>query len=434
MKKVLFFGLGAVAASMATCLHELFKKNSSESIKFIFAVRNPEKSKDALYKSLGLLKDSSFLQVKDFNEIEQELPRIKQQLGSVDLCINAATPGFNISIMQAALELNAHYCDLASDIYNPDDRSFDKFPQEKFNEQFKSSKLFALINTGISPGITNLLIGEKIQQLKESGDYSKIKSINIYLLEQIESEQIVFSWSPQVALEELEHDPQCYEAHELVSTKPFTNSRLYEFPHGGGSVRQYPLFQEELISLKQTYPEVSDIRIYTGGSEVELIKNMYQLNLLSHEAVPDLKEPLKIQDVVKMVLPKMRAPETIDKFMQEDVIRMAQFSAMAEIAVEVDSTDKKSELTEVVGLSYHKYNEILGTPYAGATYISYPTGISAAITLFYSYIKWMQNSFLMSGVLKTEQLPVLLGENLTGKVKRELAQHHIDLISHTHLE
>jgi hypothetical protein len=37
--------------------------------------------------------------------------------------------------------------------------------------------------------------------------------------------------------------------------------------------------------LHRAYPEVANIGVYTGGSEVELIRGLYQLNLLSKATV-----------------------------------------------------------------------------------------------------------------------------------------------------
>jgi saccharopine dehydrogenase (NAD+, L-lysine-forming) len=51
-----------------------------------------------------------------------------------------------------------------------------------------------LINQGISPGITNFLIGEHIHYLRETGrkDLS-IDSIDLFLLEDIDADGIIFS-------------------------------------------------------------------------------------------------------------------------------------------------------------------------------------------------------------------------------------------------
>lgn len=58
---------------------------------------------------------------------------------------------------------------------------------------------------------------------------------------------------------------------------------------------------------------------------------------------------------------------------------------------------KTVEVTETTGLSFHRYAKLLDTPYSGATYISYPTGVG-----------------------------------MVGEVKRELSSYLIDFVTHTH--
>jgi hypothetical protein len=41
--------------------------------------------------------------------------------------------------------------------------------------------------------------------------------------------------------------------------------------------------------------------------------------------------------------------------------------------------NERQTIIATVGLSFLRYRELLGTPYAGATYISYPTAVGAAI-------------------------------------------------------
>lgn len=431
MKKVVFFGLGAVGASMATTLYKLFEREFPSQVEFVFIVRNKEKAIGQLYKSRAVLERSEFIEISDFNTLEKEISRLKVVLGEVEFCINAATPEFNNQIQLVAAALKTNYCDMASDIYEEYCQNNKGFEQQELDQQFKDGEIFGLINAGVSPGITNFLIGEKLNSLMKSGEYSRVKELNLYLLENIESEQIVFSWSPQVALDELEHDPQYLSNGEMVGTDPFTQSTMYEFPHYQGKVRQYPIFQEELISIKQSFPEIRNMRIYTGGNEVELVKNLYQLNLLSDQIVPDITDSLTISDMVRKVLPKMKSPEYIEKYLKEKVIEEAQFAAMAEIVIERENKNEPV-LNEIVGLSYHRYTDLLNTEYSGATYISYPTGVGAAILLFHTYKSWLKNRSTISGILGTEKLPALLGESINGEIKREISSFDIDLFSYTH--
>jgi hypothetical protein len=61
------------------------------------------------------------------------------------------------------------------------------------------------------------------------------------------------------------------------------------------------------------------------------------------------------------------------------VIRRTNFCAAAEIRVSEWVRNERQTIIATVGLSFLRYRELLGTPYAGATYISYPTAVGAAI-------------------------------------------------------
>ena len=251
-------------------------------------------------------------------------------------------------------------------------------------------------------------------------------------MEHIASKKIVFSWSPSVALDELKEKPRYFENKSLKAMDSFTHARSHEFPHFPTRVDQYPINQEEVFSLHQTFPDIYSIRVFTGGSEVELIKNLHQLNLLSEQNVGCQHEDVSIEKIVRMVLPKLQTPEKLEEYLREGVISYAQFAASADISIEAENKGMITKTIESVGLSFHRYQDTLNTPYRGATYISYPTGIGAAILAFYTAREWAKENAHIKGVIRAEQLPDFFGEGLTDTVLRELSNNNIDLVSHTH--
>lgn len=433
MKKIVFFGLGAVGSVMARCLYELCQRNGNKKFQFIFIVRDPKKARQYLFKASHILKTAQFLTVKNFNAIFQNPKKYSQQLSQADIFINTAIPEFNELILKLAIKFKVPYTDLASDMYNERTLKTLKFPQQNFHKQLKQSRVFGLINNGISPGVTNFLVGEKFMQMKESSQCLKIKGIHVYLLEHINSDQIVFSWSPKVALEELEQKPRYVENKKLITIEPFSKSQSYQFPHCKESINQYPIYQEEILSFRDSYPKVQTVRVSSGGSEVQLIKNLFQLNLLSKKNIECIKTNMSIEQIVRKVLPSLQSPQKIENMLSSGIIKHAQFAAMVEITIEVKNcTGKTTLMTETAGLSFHQYSKLLGTPYSGATYISYPTGISAAILLFYTHKLWQENKQQLSGILKTEQLPSKMGPKITDEIKREICSYMIDFVSHSH--
>ena len=74
---------------------------------------------------------------------------------------------------------------------------------------------------------------------------------------------------------------------------------------------------------------MDSIGIYTGGSEVELVKALFQLNLLSKRSLPNHPE-LTIEAMVRAILPGMNKPRRIEEHLRNGVIKRTHFAAAAE--------------------------------------------------------------------------------------------------------
>jgi saccharopine dehydrogenase-like NADP-dependent oxidoreductase len=427
--KVVFFGTGAVCSVIARVLSQLHEKSSGE-LKFVFVTRNKSRSKEHLYNAKFLKKHAMILETDSFESIFENPKAYKKYLKHAQLFINSSVPRLNLSIMRLALEFGANYADLASDIYNESLLQTMRFEQESLHDEFVRKGLFALINLGISPGITNFLIGERLYNFNNMPYETTVKKIEINLLEEIHSKQLVFSWSPNVAIEEISSKPLYLKNGNIVAIEPFSKSKTYKFPYYKNFVELYPVFQEELISLKQTFPQVKDIKINVGGSEIELMKNLYQLNLLSNRYCYGYQDSkISINTIIKEVIPKMKSPQTMEEYLQNKIIKYAEFSAVADITLEIAYPQNKKNIKSVesIGVSFNRYLELLDTPFAGATYISYATGVGAAVLIYYTFLA--STSHKIQGVLASEKLPPLLGSTLNDIVKRELSAYKINLMN-----
>jgi saccharopine dehydrogenase-like NADP-dependent oxidoreductase len=69
----------------------------------------------------------------------------------IDVVVNATLPRFDLSIMKAAINAGTNYVDMAS---GPPYVTDEQLAQDAI---WKKAGLTALINTGISPGVTNVL-------------------------------------------------------------------------------------------------------------------------------------------------------------------------------------------------------------------------------------------------------------------------------------
>lgn len=422
--KITFFGLGAVGSVMAQCMHELHQRHSDDDdLRFVFVVRSIKEAKQNLFRFKDIAKFSKFIAVRDFKTIFDNPKRYQKQLVGSSVFVNSATPSFNQSIIKLALQFKTNYCDLASEIYNRETLQALQFPQQVFHEQLSKQNRFGLVNIGVSPGVTNFLVGEKMLELKSLARNASVLSIHLYLLEHIDTDQVIFSWSPKVALEELEEKPGLIQNRKLVSIKPFSFSQAYEFPHFDKPVREYPIYQEEMLSFFESYPQILNLQVSAGGSDVEVIKTLFQLNLLSKHSV---------EKIVREVLPGLQTPQQIETMVRQGIIKSAQFGAVAEITLSNKIRNKMTTIVESTGLSFNRYTELVNTPYSGATYISYPTGIGAAVLLFYCLKNWQKNQELFSGILKAEDLPEKMDGAYVNQIKQEMSAYKFDFFTHTH--
>ncbi|MCT7590310.1 saccharopine dehydrogenase C-terminal domain-containing protein [Aliarcobacter butzleri] len=428
--KIVFFGVGAVCSVIARLLYDLSKKSSNDEIKFLFVVRDIKKAKSHFFKNTEVLNNSEFLEIKNFEEIFTNYNNYTKYLEKSTIFINTSIPDYNLSIMKLALVFKTNYADLASDIYNDNVISSLQFEQQSLNQEFEKNSLFALINLGISPGITNFLIGERIYSLSNLPYETKVNKIEINLLEEIQSKQLIFSWSPKVAIEEISYSPLFFKKNKLKKIEPFSKSKTYKFPYFKNFVELYPVFQEEIISLKQSFKDVENIKMFVGGNEIELMKNLYQLNLLSNKYCYGYKDSeISINSIIKDVIPKMKSPQIIEDYIKNKTIKYAEFCAIADIYLEISypQNSKKIKNVESIGISFNKYTNLIKTNYSGSTYISYPTGIGAGILIFYTLLN--QNFNDIKGVLVTEKLPSILGPVTNDIIKRELSSYKINLIN-----
>lgn len=428
--KIVFFGVGAVCSVIARAIYELNEKSLKDKISFVFIARNKKRVKSHFFKNQELLENSEILEIKSFEEIFSNPHKYKHFFKKSSIFINSSVPSYNLPIMHLALEFDSNYADLASDIYNERTITNLEFDQQVLNKEFEEKSLFSLINLGISPGITNFLIGERIYSLSNLPYITKVKKIEINLLEEIHSKELIFSWSPNVAIEEVSFKPIFFKKNKLISLKPFSKSKTYKFPYFRNFVQVYPVFQEELISLKQSFQDLEDIKMFVGGNEIELMKNLYQLNLLSNKYCYGYKDSqISINSIIKDIIPKMKSPEIIEQFVKDKTIKYAEFSALADIYLEISypQNNKKVKSIESIGISFNKYTSLIKTAYSGSTYVSYPTGVGAAILIFYS----LTNKKLcdIKGVLPSEKLPSLFGPITNDIIKRELTSYKINLIN-----
>jgi len=267
-----------------------------------------------------------------------------------DLVINAALPDFNRPIMRAALTVGANYQDLCSqlkDCKNPE--------QLKFDAEFRQKGLVALINTGISPGVTNLLIREASDAL------DTIEDVRIRVFQEQQAEEMRFSWSPAVTLDELTSTPLVYRAGRFGLVKPFTDRETYDFGDGIGTADVVTTYGDE-VSTVPRFLHIRSMDYKSGGNEIEDAERSYRRNAFDARRVRMDGKPIHVPSA-----------EEMRQLIRDGSVKDARLV----MAIEVCGKKDGSRAVVKYFVRCPTLKEIARTC-PGATYVAYPTAISAA--------------------------------------------------------
>lgn len=273
----------------------------------------------------------------------EDQDQIEQAAQGTDLIINASLPNYNLKIMAAALRAGAHYQDLCSYLRDH------KTPEQlQFDLKFQRRGLVGFINTGISPGITNLLAREAADQLQE------VNSIKIRVLQEEHLKKKMFAWSPEVAVLELTVNPLVYRQGKNKFVRPFANEERFHFP-ALGNKKMYAIYGDEVATLPR-YIKTESLDYKCGGTALEEIRPLLQrygaAEILTRVSGPDKKSILaSVQEGLNAVC------------------------AMA-VLVEGKSGNKKKKVRFDVLFPDLQHIDSL---FPGAGYISYPTAIAATV-------------------------------------------------------
>ncbi|MCX8162980.1 MAG: saccharopine dehydrogenase NADP-binding domain-containing protein [Candidatus Micrarchaeota archaeon] len=368
-KKIVLVGVGATGSVIAKLLAK-----QKENTQIICITNNIKKAFEYIDEKNPKIK----LVEADASKPKQIIKFAK----GASLILNASLPKYNKSLMRVALEVGANYQDMCSELeegYKPD--------QLKYSQEFKEKNLIALINTGVSPGVTNLLAKEASEMFDE------VEWIKFRIIQENKADRLVFSWSATLTLEEITAEPVFYEYGQFKKDLPFSRQEEYHYPAGFGKKICYSIQGDEVCTI----PLFIDVRLVDykiSGEDIRLFYILNQLGMFS-------KKKLKIANT-------SIAPIELFKKLNIEVPNPKQMIELKESSPAIENSVFASTI-DVYGIKDYRplqirytavYPSLKNIPkeFAGATYISYPTGIAAAT--FSKYI----DKIKIRGVIPPEAL------------------------------
>jgi saccharopine dehydrogenase-like NADP-dependent oxidoreductase len=221
------------------------------------------------------------------------------------LIVNASASVFNEIVLRAALRMRAHYLDLSSHLT----RHPFKAEQFQYAKRFGEKNRAAVINAGVAPGLTNLLVKRAAELLDE------VESAHIRLYESSESDDPISQWSPEVSFDEAVSHPRIYRNGKFQLGKRFSEIEKFRFADPIGTVRVMLAAQDEVATLPHFIP-MKELDVKIGGNEIDRLRRWHKLGMLS-----------KSRGMLRRHFPQTSSPRMIAKLIRQGVLQNARFAA-----------------------------------------------------------------------------------------------------------
>jgi hypothetical protein len=258
--------------------------------------RDPERARRFLGKK-------STIAVTEVNA--RNLRGIVKAAKGCHLIVNSSASVFNEIVLRAALRLRAHYVDLSSHLT----RNPFKAEQFRYAKKFEQKSRVALINTGVAPGLTNLLVKRAAELLDE------VEAVHIRLYESSESDDPISQWSPEVSFDEAVSHPRIYRNRKFQLGKRFSEIEKFRFAEPIGNVRVVLAAQDEVATLPHFIP-MRELDVKIGGNEIDRLRRWHKQGKLSRS-----------RGMTRHRFPQTSSPRAIAHLIRQGILQNARFAA-----------------------------------------------------------------------------------------------------------
>src|SRR6266849_2063170 len=221
------------------------------------------------------------------------------------LIVNASASVFNEIVLRAALRLRAHYLDLSSHLT----RHPFQAEQFRYAKKFEKKNRAALINAGVAPGLTNLLVKRAADMLDE------VHAVHIRLYESSESDDPISQWSPVVSFDEAVSHPRIDRDGKFLLGKRFSEIEKFRFTEPVGAARVVLAAQDEVATLPNFIP-MREMDVKIGGNEIDRLRRWHKQGRL-----------LRSRGMGRHHFPQTSSPRMIAKLIRQGILQNARFAA-----------------------------------------------------------------------------------------------------------
>lgn len=211
---------------------------------------------------------------------------LRDAIRGAQLAVNALVPVFNLSVMEACLDVGAGYLDLAAGGPRELVGTPDMDEQFALDAAFRERELSALLFCGIDPGASDVFARALYDQM------DTVERLLVYDGDNgwAEGFEFVTSFSPAIMVEEsLLLPPERFEDGRLVASEPLTISTEFDFPEPVGRLRVWHIDHEEPALMSRFLADkglrYASFAIALADPWVELLRTWKRLGFAHKEEI-----------------------------------------------------------------------------------------------------------------------------------------------------
>jgi len=227
-------------------------------------------------------------------------------LRGADVCVNAVQYGFNLAVMEAALEVKVPYLDFGG-LFHMTRR------QLALDEAFRRAGTIAIPGLGQVPGVSNVLAMEATK------DLDRVESIVIrdgWRDLTVGGPEVSFTWSPSTFLDEMILPAMVFENGSYREYPPMSGAEEFEFAPPIGRTRVYRTLHSEPATLPESLKSkgLRHCEWKEGGPGIDVLRTMALLGLGSDRPLEVKGHSVAPRDFVLALLKREKllgAPEGV---------------------------------------------------------------------------------------------------------------------------
>jgi lysine 6-dehydrogenase len=168
---------------------------------------------------------------------------LAEALDGVDVLVNSASYRINLDAMRACLEAGSHYIDLGGLYWMTGD-------QLELSDEFEQAGLLALLGMGSSPGKTNVMAAQAVEQLGETPHTIEIVAAGRDL---DPPDGASFPYALQTLVDELTVEPMAQRDGKPVALEPMQPGGTVELPDPIGSADTIYTIHSEVRTFPSSF-------------------------------------------------------------------------------------------------------------------------------------------------------------------------------------